>query len=99
MTGAVSARLEQRQCLLDTGWQASALTDDRGQLHQCLRGSPGVLAVVQGSPYQTAGCLDAVANWPSHPGGEDGVAQTARILCAVVGRSAEGWWTATSSGQ
>ncbi|MDQ1528115.1 MAG: hypothetical protein QOG18_2728, partial [Microbacteriaceae bacterium] len=63
------------------------------------RGSPGVLAVVQGSPYQTAGCLDAVANWPSHPGGEDGVAQTARILCAVVGRSAEGWWTATSSGQ
>jgi hypothetical protein len=72
MTGAVSARVEQRQRLLDTGGQPSALTDDRGQLHQCLRSSPGVLAVVQGSPYQTAGCLDAVANWPSHPGGEDG---------------------------
>jgi hypothetical protein len=81
MTGAVSARFEQRQRLLDTGGQPSALTDDRGQLHQCLRSSPGVLAVVQGSPYQTAGCLDAVANWPSHPGGEDGVTQTARVLC------------------
>jgi hypothetical protein len=41
MTGPFSARFEQGQRLLDTGGHPPALTDDRGQLHQRLRGSPG----------------------------------------------------------